>query len=143
MPNRFAIWVASVSTFAAFACASPKKQPGAMATGDLPPETIDRPAVPEETTGDGSPDSPGKLPMAEVEKHMGQVRQSVKECADVTTYEGKAQAKVTITPDGKATAVMQDSSGEPKIDECVVQAFVGVKFPSSERGQHFFYSFTF
>ncbi len=139
---RFVFLVASVSTVA---CAKPDKQPGGVATGELPPDPVDRPGIADdEQTGDGSPDSPGKLPMAEVEKHMGPVRQAVMECASVTVYEGKVQAKVTITPDGKASAVMHaGGSGDPKIDECVVQSFVGVKFPNSERGQHFIYGFTF
>lgn len=140
---RFVFLVASVSTLAA--CAAPKKQPGGVATGELPPDPVERPGIADdEQTGDGSPDSPGKLPMAEVDKHMGPVRQAVMECASVTVYEGKVQAKVTITPDGKASAVMyQQGSGDPKIDECIVQAFIGAKFPASERGQHFIYSFTF
>ena len=132
-----------MSTF--IGCAAPEKQPGAMATGELPPDPVDRPGIPDdEQTGDGSPDGPGKLPMSEVEKHMGPVRTRVQECASVTVYEGKVSARVTITPEGTATAAVQDGgSGDPKIDECIVQAFVGVKFPDSKRGQHFVYSFTF
>lgn len=138
---RLAFLVATLS----IACAAPAKQPGGTATGELPPDPVDRPGIADdEQTGDGTPDGPGKLPMAEVEKHMGPVRQTVMECASVTVYEGKVEAKVTITPEGKASAVMVDKgSGDPKIDECIVQAFVGVKFPASERGQHFIYSFTF
>jgi hypothetical protein len=140
---RLAFWLASVSTVGG--CAAPEKQPGGVATGELPPDPVDRPGIADdEQTGDRSPDSPGKLPMAEVDKHMGPVRQRVLECASVTVYEGKVQAKVTITPAGVASAVMHaGGSGDPQIDECVVQSFVGVKFPASERGQHFIYSFTF
>src|SRR5688500_20369641 len=81
--------------------------------------------------------------MTTVEQHMGQVRDAVKTCADATTYEGKVSARVIITPAGAASATLTQASGEAKSDECVVQAFSGVTFPTRERGQNFVYSFTF
>lgn len=125
-------------------CAAPARAPGAQGTGDPAPEVKPAPPVADnEMVGDGSPDGAGKLPMATVEQHMGKVRDSVKACADATTYEGKVSVRVVITPAGAPTAKITQGSGEANIDECVVHAFADVTFPTSERGQSFVYSFTF
>ena len=124
------------------ACAAPKRQPGAQGTGDPPPPVVEREAIPDRTRDD-SADAPGKLPMSTVEEHMGPVREALKACADATDYEGKVTAQVTIAPDGTASATLTGPSGQPDIDDCVVQAFASARFPESERGQRMAYSYTF
>jgi outer membrane biosynthesis protein TonB len=74
---------------------------------------------------------------------MGPVRDAVTACAQATTFEGKVTAQVTIYPDGRASAELAPSSGEPAIDDCITKAFADATFPASQRGQRFKYSFTF
>jgi hypothetical protein len=105
----------------------------------LPPEAYDEPT--EDL--DAGPDNAGEVKMAEVEANMGPVREHVQDCAAVSTFEGKVTVKVTIAPDGTATAEMVTASGQDDIDTCVLEAFDGVAFPTSERGQRFSYSFNF
>ena len=81
--------------------------------------------------------------MADVNAAMDPVRAKVQACADATTYEGKVAVRVTITPQGTASAVIEQGANDPQIDRCVVGAFDGVAFPASQRGQRFRYSFTF
>ena len=131
-----------LAALALSSCAAPERQPGAQGTGDPPPPVVNRPAIPDEQVDD-SQDGPGKLPMATVEQHMGAVRDAIKACADKTTYEGKVSARILIAPAGTASATITQSSGQPDIDDCVVDAFTRATFPASERGQRLVYSFTF
>ena len=91
----------------------------------------------------GPPDAPGKLPMSDVEQVMVDVVDVIKACAAATTYEGKVSVRVTIEPDGHASAELTQASNEPEIDDCMVGAFGEARFPSSERGQRFVYSYRF
>lgn len=116
----------------------------AACSGDKPPPKKPQRTVHVPSTGlHGPPDAPGKLPMDEVEATMDDVVAILKGCADETTYEGKVSARVTIQPSGDASAVLEQASGEPEIDDCMVGAFEQVKFPTSDRGQRFLYSYTF
>jgi hypothetical protein len=96
---------------------------------------------------DASPDNKDELPMAEVEANMGPVREAVQQCAAVTTFEGKVTVKVTIYPDGHATAdasTIQGTGAVPaEIAACITDAFAKATFPTSGRGQRFTYGFTF
>jgi len=112
---------------------------GAKVQPALPPEAYDEPVV----DIDAGPDNPGEVTMAEVEAHMDGVREGVRDCAAITTYEGKVTVQVVIAPDGTATAEIVTGTGHDDIDACVLRAFDGVEFPKSERGQRFKYSFTF
>lgn len=97
----------------------------------------------EDTVRDVGPDGEGELPMEEVEQNMREVRAAVITCAQETSFEGKVTVRVTIAPNGAASAVIERGSGDPAVDDCVTGAFTPVAFPSSERGQRFQYSFTF
>lgn len=97
----------------------------------------------EDTVRDVGPDGEGELPMEQVELNMREVRAAVITCAQETSYEGKVSVRVTIAPNGAASAVVEKAAGDPAVDDCVVAAFGKVTFPSSERGQRFQYSFTF
>jgi hypothetical protein len=96
---------------------------------------------------DAAPDSKGELSMAEVEANMGSIREQVQQCAAVTTFEGKVTTKVTIYPDGHATAEHSTIEGSGSVPEeiaaCIAKAVADATFPSSERGQRFSYNFTF
>lgn len=97
----------------------------------------------EDTVRDVGPDGEGELPMSEVELNMREVRAAVLTCAQETSYEGKVAVRVTIAPGGAASAVIEQGSGQPEVDDCVTAAFGKVTFPTSRRGQRFRYSFTF
>lgn len=105
----------------------------------LPPEAYDEPVQ----DLDAGPDNAGEVPMAEVEAHLDGVKQAVRDCAAITTYEGKVTVQVVIAPDGSATAEIITGTGHDDIDACTLAAFDGVAFPTSERGQRFKYNFTF
>jgi hypothetical protein len=113
----------------------------------LDPQPVRPPPPPtEDTTTYSGPDAPGKLPMSEVETHMGGVRDALKACAERTTYEGTIQIRIVIAPSGSSTATITDHgipSAPPEIDDCVTQATSTVVFPESEKGQQFVYSYTF
>lgn len=123
-------------------CSGGKAKPAREPAPERDPEPEREMYVPP-TDLSGPPDAPGKLPMTEVEAHMSDVLATIKECADDSTYEGKVSVRVTILPDGTASAELIDISGEPLIDECMMDAFRGVTFPTSDRGQRFSYSYTF
>ena len=91
----------------------------------------------------GPPDAPGKLPMADVQLHMGDALAAIKSCAETTTYEGKVTVRVTILPSGEASAELTEASDVPEIDNCMLGAFGDSVFPTSERGQRFVYSYSF
>ena len=115
---------------------------GASESSDTGPRK--KPPPPrQDTVRDVGPDGEGELPMDTVEQNMREVRAAVLTCAQETSYEGKVTVRVTITPAGAASAVIERGSGEPAVDDCVTGAFVKAAFPSSERGQRFQYSFTF
>lgn len=97
----------------------------------------------QDTVRDVGPDGEGELPMEQVELNMREVRAAVLTCAQETSYEGKVTVRVTIAPGGSASAVIEQGSGEPAVDDCVTGAFARAAFPASERGQRFQYSFTF
>ena len=97
----------------------------------------------QDTVQDVGPDGEGELPMEEVELNMREVRAAMITCAQETSYEGKVTVRVTIAPTGAASAVIEQGSGQPEIDDCVTGAFGKVSFPTSQRGQRFQYSFTF
>ena len=92
---------------------------------------------------DAGPDSPGELPMAVVEENMGPIREEIQDCANATVFEGKVAVRVVIQPDGSASAELTDAANDATIDECITGAFAKAKFPASERGQQFRYSFSF
>jgi hypothetical protein len=92
---------------------------------------------------DAHPDGVGELPMSEVDAHMDDVRAAIRACAARTRYEGKVSVRVTIQPSGAATAVLEPNTGDAEIDRCMVAAFDGVTFPTSQRGQRFVFSYTF
>jgi outer membrane biosynthesis protein TonB len=102
-----------------------------------------KPPPREDTVRDVGPDGEGELPMSEVELNMRDVRAAVLTCAQETSYEGKVAVRVTIAPSGAASAIIEQGSGLPEVDDCVTAAFGKVTFPSSQRGQRFRYSFTF
>jgi outer membrane biosynthesis protein TonB len=97
----------------------------------------------QDTTRDVGPNGAGELPMDEVEQNMREVRADVLTCAQKTSYEGKVTVRVTIAPEGSASAVIENGSGQAEVDDCVTGAFAKTTFPTSKRGQRFQYSFTF
>jgi len=97
----------------------------------------------QDTTRDVGPNGKGELTMDEVELNMRDVRAAVLTCAQKTSYEGKVSVRVTIAPDGSASAVIENGSGQAEVDDCVTGAFANATFPTSGRGQRFQYSFTF
>jgi outer membrane biosynthesis protein TonB len=102
-----------------------------------------RPPSRQDTTRDVGPNGKGELTMDEVEQNMRDVRAAVLTCAQKTSYEGKVSVRVTIAPDGSASAVIENGSGQAEVDDCVTGAFANATFPTSRRGQRFQYSFTF
>lgn len=134
------LWTALVATLGCGGGQSPTTTSSAAAPATDPPPSASTNAV---NDGEVDPDGPGKLPMSEVDAHMDEVRQFIRACAEATTYEGKVSVRVTITPQGAASAVVESASGEPDIDQCMIDAFTKVTFPASERGQRFAYSYTF
>ena len=115
---------------------------GAADTADTGP-TKKPPPPRQDTVRDVGADGEGELPMEEVELNMREVRAAMITCAQETSYEGKVTVRVTIAPAGSASAVIEQGSGQPEIDDCVTGAFGKVSFPTSQRGQRFQYSFTF
>ena len=97
----------------------------------------------QDTTRDVGANGEGELTMDEVEQNMREVRADVITCAQKTSYEGKVTVRVTIAPDGSASAVIEKGSGQAEVDDCVTGAFANAKFPTSRRGQRFQYGFTF
>jgi outer membrane biosynthesis protein TonB len=135
-----AIALALVHALSLAGCSGNKSTaPAAAPAGGGEPE----PAAAAAGGADAAPDSPGELPMSEVNAGMDGVRATVRECARRTTYEGKVSVRVTIDPSGGASAVIEKGSGEPDIDGCVTGAFARASFPASRKGQRFRYSFTF
>jgi outer membrane biosynthesis protein TonB len=97
----------------------------------------------QNTTNDVGPNGEGELPMDEVDQNMREIRADVITCAQKTSYEGKVTVRVTIAPDGSASAVIENGSGLAEVDDCVTGAFAKARFPTSKRGQRFQYGFTF
>ncbi len=128
--------IALVLLVAAVACG------GASDQSDTGPKKKPPPSR-QDTVRDVGPDGEGELPMEQVELNMREVRAAVLTCAQETSYEGKVTVRVTVAPNGAASAVIEQGSGEPAVDDCVTGAFAKVTFPTSERGQRFQYSFTF
>jgi hypothetical protein len=87
---------------------------GASEPSDTGPKKKPPPSR-QDTVRDVGPDGEGELPMEQVEQNMREVR----------------------------AAVIEKGAGDPAVDDCVVAAFAGVTFSTSERGQRFQYSFTF
>ena len=117
---------------------------GAAETADTDRGARKKPPPPrQDTVRDVGPDGEGELPMEEVELNMREVRAAMITCAQETSYEGKVTVRVTIAPTGAASAVIEQGSGQPEVDDCVTGAFGKVRFSTSERGQRFQYSFTF
>ena len=115
---------------------------GASESSDTGPKK--KPPPPRhDTVRDVGPDGEGELPMEQVELYMREVRAAVITCAQQTSFEGKVTVRVTVAPDGAASAVIERGSGDPAVDDCVTGAFAKAAFPTSERGQRFQYSFTF
>jgi len=125
-----------LSSCVSFGCGGRSTPPTAAAT---PPTSG--------TAGESSElavvDSPGELPMSEVEAHMDDVRAAIRRCAAVTTFEGIVAVRVTIEATGAASARIEQGSHVQAIDDCVTGAFAQVTFPRSEHGQRFRYSFKF
>jgi outer membrane biosynthesis protein TonB len=115
---------------------------GASEQSDTGPKKKPPPAR-EDTYRDVGPDGEGELPMDVVQNNMRDVRAAVLTCAQETSYEGKVTVRVTIEPNGAASAVIEQGSGQAEVDDCVTGAFARTTFPSSQRGQRFQYSFTF
>jgi hypothetical protein len=93
---------------------------------------------------DAGPDQPGELPMADVETAMAPVKQSIEDdCAAKTDFQGTTKVIITIHPDGSCVAQLEATSGMASVDQCMIDDIDKAKFPTSERGQRFHYSFRF